>query len=68
MGRFDPDAPLSDAEFESRSDALRIEIHTDVEDSAASELLLKMIDIISQTLKTNIFMHDRYGKCGSSSF
>lgn len=60
MGRFDPDAPLSDAEFESRSDALRIEIHTDVEDSAASELLLKMIDIISQTLKTNIFMHDRY--------
>jgi len=58
--RFDPDGPLTDVVFHSECVRLREEIKGNVEDSVAVELLCKMIDIIAHTLKTNLFMNDRY--------
>ena len=43
-----------------RSEELRSKIDRDVEDSSASELLNKMIDIVHHTLRTNIYLYDRY--------
>lgn len=54
LDRFDPKDPLSDSELESRSQALKELIDNEVEESSAQALLLKMIDIVKYTLKTNI--------------
>ena len=54
LDRFDPKDPLSDNELESRSQALKKLIDSEVEESSAQALLLKMIDIVKYTLKTNI--------------
>jgi glutamate dehydrogenase len=58
--RFNPKEPLSDMDFELRCLELRQIIDSDVEDTVATELLLKMIDIVAHTLKTNLYMPDRY--------
>lgn len=60
LDRFNPKAPLSDSELEERSQGLKAIIDNEVEDTPAQELLLKMIDIVKNTLKTNIYMNDRY--------
>ena len=60
LDRFDPKNPMVDTEFEAKCDEIRRAIDTDVEDTIAIELLLKMIDIVGHTLKTNVYMTDRY--------
>ena len=61
LERFDPaTAPMPSADFESRCEELRQTIDRDVEDTVATALLQKMIEVVSCTLKTNIFMEDRY--------
>jgi len=60
LDRFNPKQPLSDEAFESKCEQICATIDSDVEDATATELLLKMIEIVRYTLKTNIYMHDRY--------
>lgn len=61
LERFNPKTErMSTAEFDSRCDELRKAIENDVEDTSASELLFKMIECVRHTLKTNIYMEDRY--------
>lgn len=48
------------AEFEKRCQEFRQAIEHDVEDATASALLLKMIEVVAHTLKTNVYMEDRY--------
>merc|ERR1711957_734681 len=60
MDRFNPKEPLSDEELEQRSARLRDVIDNEVEDTPAQKLLNKMIDIVKYTLKTNIYMNNRY--------
>jgi glutamate dehydrogenase len=60
LERFDPEHPLSDQDLATRRAELTKVIDTDVEDTIASGLLLKMMDVIEQTLKTNIYMENRY--------
>jgi len=59
---FNPERPsvMSKEEFQNQCQTLREKIDKEVEDTAASELLLKMIDFVSCTLKTNIYVEDRY--------
>ncbi|KAL3826581.1 hypothetical protein ACHAXA_010506 [Cyclostephanos tholiformis] len=60
MDRFNPKGHLSDSEFEQRSQALKDLIDNGVEDTPAQAILMKMIDIVKFTLKTNLYMNDRY--------
>jgi len=60
LDRFNPTNPLDDLEYESRCRNIREAIENDVEDRVTTELLLKMLDIIDHTLKTNIYMENRY--------
>jgi glutamate dehydrogenase len=60
LERFNPKEPLTDQELEEQSNELRAIIDNEVEDTPAQEMLLKMIDIIKHTLKTNIYMNNRY--------
>jgi len=60
LDRFNPDSPLDDAAFESRRQQLLDMFKADVESTAANEVLAKMIDVVSCTLKTNLYMPDRY--------
>ncbi|KAL9191366.1 hypothetical protein ACHAXT_001072 [Thalassiosira profunda] len=60
LERFNPKNPLSDHELEQRSKDLKAIIDSEVEDTPAQELFLKMIDIVKHTLKTNIYMNNRY--------
>ncbi len=60
LDRFQPRHHLTDEELKVRSEELRSKIDRDVEDSSASELLNKMIDIVHHTLRTNIYLYDRY--------
>ncbi len=60
LDRFHPDHALSDEEFNVRKSDLIQVISNEVEDSIAKELLLKMIDVIEHTLRTNIYLENRY--------
>ena len=60
IDRFDPTDPLSDSDMESRAEAIRKKIEKHVVDRQAHELLNKMVDIVAHTLRTNMFMEDRY--------
>ena len=60
LDRFDPRRPLSDQDLTARRAELAKVIDADVEDTIASGLLHKMMDVIEHTLKTNIYMQDRY--------
>jgi glutamate dehydrogenase len=61
LERFDPENPLTDEEvFQQRIDELKQEITSDVEDTVHVGLLHKMLDICKHTLKTNIYMQNRY--------
>ena len=61
LERFHPGHPLSDdTEFQKRITALKDEITNDVEDTVHVGLLHKMLDICNHTLKTNIYMQNRY--------
>lgn len=59
--RFNPvTTPMSQADFDNRCEELRQIIEKDVEDAVAKACLCKMIDVVEYTLKTNLFMEDRY--------
>jgi glutamate dehydrogenase len=60
LDRFNPRRPLSDQDLTARFAELAKVIDTDVEDTIASGLLHKMMDVIKHTLKTNIYMQNRY--------
>lgn len=61
LHRFNPKQPLDDeALFQQRLGEIRSEISANVQESYAKELLLKMVEIIEKTYKTNIYMKDRY--------
>jgi glutamate dehydrogenase len=60
LDRFDPSSPLSDEDLTARRAELANIIDADVEDTIASGLLHKMMDVIEATLKTNVYMQNRY--------
>lgn len=63
LARFQPEwkgGPLSDQDFEAEKMELTSKISSDIEDTATQELLLKMVDIVEHTLRTNIFLENRY--------
>ena len=60
LDRFNPRKPFSDFHFEERVAVLRDNILAEVEDTLATQCLLKMIDIVKHTLKTNVYLPDRY--------
>ena len=60
LDRFRPESPLPDHEFQMRCDQIGAAIDTNVEDTMASIVLHKMIHVVQHTLKTNVYMPDRY--------
>jgi glutamate dehydrogenase len=58
--RFRPGNPLSDDEFQARASQLAKTIDADVEDLTASTILSKMLEIVQSTLKTNLYMPERF--------
>lgn len=60
LSRFNPIHPLSTKEFDATVHGIRGKIESDVEDRIAQELLMKMIEVVQHTLKTNVYMPDRY--------
>ena len=60
LDRFRPDDPMSDGEYQTRCQQIREAIDSDVEDTVGVELLYKMMEIVDCTLKTNVYMPDRY--------
>jgi glutamate dehydrogenase len=60
LDRFNPNDPIRDDEFSMRKEKLLKQIGSDVEDSLAKELLAKMLDIVSHTFRTNVYLQNRY--------
>lgn len=60
LERFDPNHPLSHDVLALRSEEIRERIDREVEDTTTGEILNKMIDIVKHTLRTNIYLYDRY--------
>jgi glutamate dehydrogenase len=61
LERFNPENPLKDeTAFAERRRDIQAAIESDVEDSVTTGILNKMLDIVSHTLKTNIYMQNRY--------
>ena len=60
LDRFQPDHPLGEDIFEDRADALRSRIDADVDLEDARVVLHTMLDGVVATLRTNIYVGDRY--------
>lgn len=61
LQRFDPKQPMKDeAIFQKSLKEIRNKISSDIHESYVKELLFKMTEIVEKTLKTNIYMRDRY--------
>lgn len=60
LDRFEPNHPLSQEELNARSAEIQERIDREVEDTTTGEILNKMIDIVKHTLRTNIYLYDRY--------
>jgi glutamate dehydrogenase len=60
LDRFHPKHPLSDSDFSIRKENLENSIIDDVEDTFAKDMLMKMVDVVAHTLKTNVYLEDRY--------
>lgn len=60
LDRFNPNDPTDDGLFEVRKLEISKQIEYEVEDSLAKELLTKMLDIVSHTLRTNVYLKNRY--------
>lgn len=60
LDRFHPKQPLSDHDFQQRCIEILQTIDSEVEDTITTEILLKMVDVVRNTLKTNVYMPDRY--------
>jgi len=61
LQRFDPKKPIEDETVFQRSlDEMRNKISSNVQESQAKEILLKMTEVVEMTYKTNIYMKSRY--------
>jgi glutamate dehydrogenase len=58
--RFRPGRPLSDHDFHHRAAQIGQTIADDVEDLTAATILTKMLEVVKATLKTNLYMPERY--------
>jgi len=59
IARFDPKVPMNDVEFQERLSAMRERIRS-VNDETASVLMIKMLDVVEHTLRTNLHFPSRY--------
>lgn len=57
---FHPKQPLSDHDFQQRCIEILQTLNSEVEDTITIEKLLKMVDFVCNTLKTNVYMPDRH--------
>ncbi len=60
LDRFHPTRPLDDVSYESRSKNIREEIGLEVDLEDTREVLEKMLDAIDATLRTNVYLEERY--------
>lgn len=61
LDRFNPDAPLSNADFATRQADIKQAIHNSVESWDSELLLLTMLTGVEKTLRTNAYLPGRYG-------
>lgn len=59
LDRFNPEIALTDGKFEQESKALKVRI-SELHLESARTLLLKMLEAVESTLRTNFFNDDRY--------
>jgi len=59
IAKFNPEGPLPPEELNQRAEELRVSIKKHVEDTTAAILLDKMVDVVTHTYRTNLFMPDR---------
>ena len=60
LDRFDPDDPISPATYQQRHDAICDEIESEVDLEDARTLLNRMLDAVHATLRTNVWLEERY--------
>jgi len=60
LERFDPKSPMPEDVFKQRLAELRVRADSMNEDSALT-LMLKMLDVVEHTLRTNVHFPNRYG-------
>jgi glutamate dehydrogenase len=60
LERFNPSSPLQNEAFEERYSLLLSQIKDNVDDAGTQELLKKMLEIVRHTLRTNIYLENRY--------
>lgn len=58
--RFDPENPMSDADFEAAFDRINIEIRRNIETEDAIFVFENMLNAVRHTLRTNRYVGDRY--------
>ncbi len=58
--RFDPDARLDDVEFERRAAQIIADMEAEVDLEDARTLLSRMLEAVRASLRTNLFLEDRY--------
>ena len=63
LDRFHPENPLTDDEYQARSSEIDRDIDKMVDLEDARIVLRRMIDAITATLRTNVYLEDRYGLC-----
>jgi glutamate dehydrogenase len=60
LDRFQPDHPIEEERFDDRATTLRELIDADVDLEDARYVLQSMLDAVTATLRTNIFIESRY--------
>jgi glutamate dehydrogenase len=60
IDRFNPERPLDQVSYESRAQNIRAEINSEVDLEDARLLLERLLDAVDATLRTNIFLEERY--------
>ncbi len=61
LDRFNPEQPLDDDAFERRCEGIRADIKERVDLEDARTVLLKILEAVGSVLRTNVYLHDRYG-------
>jgi len=61
LARFNPASPLAEEAFRERLASLRERSISSVSDESARTLMLKMLDVVEHTLRTNLYFPSRYG-------
>ena len=58
--RFNPENPMSIEDLNKNIENMQKEMEHDIEDSLTVEIFEKMLDIVKYTLRTNLYLEDRY--------